>query len=175
MLTELEILDFLKESNAIEREYSEKALDDALLAWKYMMKREVLFEKDILELHRLLMQSLRPDIAGKYRTSAVSIGGQIKKYFGLEVIRSLMSDFINLMIESYKLETTNEKEVSCKNAHIFFENCHSFEDGNGRLGRMLYNWHRLKLGLPLHIIHEGTEQQSYYQWFVNNSDEKYTK
>ena len=175
MLTELEIRECLKESNAIEGVYSEKALEDAMSAWQYIMKRDVLFDKEILELHRILMQSLRPDIAGKYRTCSVWIGGQLKKYLGLEFIQCQMSDFINLMLESYKLETIEEKEIACKQAHVFFENCHPFEDGNGRLGRILYNWHRLKLGLPLHIIHEGDEQRSYYQWFANNSDEKNTK
>lgn len=166
MLTDTQVLDFLKESNAIENEHSEKALEDAISAWLFVMKRDVLFEKDVLELHQILMQSIRPDIAGKYRTCPVYIGGELKKYLGLELIQCQISDFINSMIASYKLETIEEKEAACKAAHIFFENIHPFEDGNGRAGRILYNWHRLKLGLPLHIIHTGTEQHLYYRWFV---------
>ena len=168
MLTDLEIREFLKESNAIENVYSEKALRDSLLAWEYIMRLEVLFERDILRLHQLLMQSLRPDIAGKYRTCSVWIGGQLKKYLGIELIQSQMSDFINLMIESYKLETTEEKEIACKQAHVFFENIHPFEDCNGRTGRILYNWHRLKLGLPIHIIYEKNKND-YYEWFEKDT------
>jgi len=37
--------------------------------------------------------------------------------------------------------------------------------GNGRVGRILYNIHRLLLGLPIHVIHEGKEQKEYYTWF----------
>ena len=50
-------------------------------------------------------------------------------------------------------------------AHAQFETIHPFLDGNGRIGRILYNVHRLSMGLPLHIIHVGEEQQEYYKWF----------
>lgn len=165
MLTDTQVLDFLKESNVIENEHSEKALEDAISAWAFVMKRDVLFEKDVLELHQILMQSIRPDIAGKYRTCDVWIGGNLKKYLGLELIQCQISDFINSMISSYTLETTEEKENACKEAHILFESIHPFEDGNGRVGRIIYNWHRLKLGLSLHIIHTGEETKQYMCWF----------
>ena len=42
---------------------------------------------------------------------------------------------------------------------------HPFEDGNGRVGRILMNLQMLKLKLPIMVIHEGREQQSYYRWF----------
>jgi len=57
------------------------------------------------------------------------------------------------------------KDECTKQCHVLFEKIHPFIDGNGRTGRMVYNWHRLKLGLPIHIIHEGKEQFKYYKWF----------
>ena len=168
MTTDLEIHDFLYESNLIENENSDIAYADAILAWKYVMSIDILSEKDILKIHELSMKNIRPDIAGNYRTCNVYIGGQLKVYRGLEFIKSQISDFINLMTSSYKLETIEEKEMACKKAHVLFENQHPFEDGNGRVGRIIYNWHRLKLGRPLHIIHVGEEQQAYMMWFSNN-------
>jgi len=48
--------------------------------------------------------------------------------------------------------------------HINFEKIHPFIDGNGRIGRMLLNWQRVKLGLPVLVIKES-EKQEYYKWF----------
>lgn len=159
-----EITEFLRESNAIEGVRSFVAQLDSKLAFKYALSVELLSAKDILEIHRLLMNSLRPDIAGQYRRCAVMIGDEIKKYRGAEFIESQLTDLTNDIIASFKLEDS-DREKACISAHVAFENIHPFEDGNGRVGRIIYNWHRLKLGLPLHIIHEGEEQNKYYEWF----------
>ncbi len=39
---------------------------------------------------------------------------------------------------------------------------------NIRLGRIIYNAHRVKLGLPIHIIKES-EKEEYYEWFNNET------
>ncbi len=39
------------------------------------------------------------------------------------------------------------------------------EQSNFVKGRILYNIHRLKLGLSIHIVHIGKEQTEYYKWF----------
>jgi hypothetical protein len=48
--------------------------------------------------------------------------------------------------------------------HVSFEHLHPFRDGNGRVGRILYNWQRLKLGLPIHVI-KYEDRWEYYNWF----------
>lgn len=159
-----EIETFLLESNAIEGEYSDSALEDAQDAWKYAISLELLNVGDFLRIHQLLMKRLRPDIAGKYRTCDVWIGGNKRKYFGQEVLESQLSEVAGMIMNSFRLEDSDRIDA-CKNTHVLFETVHPFEDGNGRTGRIIYNWHRLKLGLPLHIIHEGEEQQEYYKWF----------
>ena len=52
-----------------------------------------------------------------------------------------------------------------KRWHIQFEHIHPFEDGNGRVGRILMNFQLVKKGLPILVIHEGKEQREYYKWF----------
>lgn len=159
-----EILEFLSESNAIEKENSLIALEDATEAWDYAMSLDFLTTESILKIHQILMKRLRPDIAGGYRTCSVWIGGKLKRFLGRALLESLLTDNVNAITDSFRLDDS-EREKSCKDAHVQFENVHPFEDGNGRTGRIIYNWHRLKLGLPLHIIHAGKEQFEYYRWF----------
>ena len=95
-----------------------------------------------------------------------SIGGKIKEYRGEELLRSLLEDLVT-SINCPALKSWNDEVRGkiAKDTHIMFENIHPFEDSNGRTGRILYNIHRLNLGLPIHIIHEGDEQMEYYKWF----------
>ena len=58
---------------------------------------------------------------------------------------------------------------SIKKIHVEFEKIHPFEDGNGRVGRILMNFQRIRSCMSLLIIHEGREQYDYYKWFRKNS------
>jgi len=160
---------FLLESNAIEGEFSQEAFEDALDAWNYAETVELMQHSDIVQIHKRLMKRLNHRIAGNYRTCDVYIGGQCKPYHSADIFNLALIEMTNEMIASFKLLSDEEKEEACKNCHIMFEKIHPFEDGNGRVGRILYNWHRLQLGLPIHIIHVGEEQQSYYKWFRESS------
>ncbi len=154
------LTEFLKESNAIEREYSEQAYEDSLTAWSYLISVEQ-NELDGLSLsvikavHQLLLSNLRPDIAGKFRNCEVTVGNHnppanYKVPYKLKAL----------------LEFVPKTEEDIKRWHVDFENIHPFEDGNGRVGRLLMNWQRVKNNLPILVIHEGEEQMSYYGWFT---------
>lgn len=173
-----DVIEFLIESNAIEREYSKIGLFDAISAWDYAYRnrKDITFNR-ILDIHKNLMGRLRGDIAGQLRTCTVTIGGEIKEYRGEEVLKSMLQDFVDYMIVSKENDLKEkDKEKFTKDAHIMFENIHPFEDCNGRTGRILMNIHRLNLNLPIKIIHgwkEGEdelhpEQAEYYKWFKNN-------
>jgi len=154
---------FLRESNAIEGVYSNDALEDAISAWEFAYKNRNNITVDyILGIHKLLMSRLRPDIAGKIRDCDVFIGGERKFFISESLIKGdLMMKVCFEMIAKGNFD----KEDKAKQAHIAFEYIHPFEDGNGRVGRILYNIHRLNFGLDAHIIHEGEEQYEYYKWF----------
>ncbi|GAH64267.1 unnamed protein product, partial [marine sediment metagenome] len=67
--------EFLRESNAIEKENSEDAFQDALLAWEFAKKEnKSMSESFILQIHKKLMENLNPRIAGKFRDCEVSVG-----------------------------------------------------------------------------------------------------
>ena len=151
--TEKNLTEFLTESNAIEREYSDIAYDDAFNAWKYLIFFDNLTLIRILETHRILMSRLNERIAGRIRKVNVYIGGYIPpKPATLEKRMNTLLKFIPVTGAEIRLW------------HVMFEQTHPFEDGNGRIGRIVYNFQRVKNNLPIHIIHEK-DKHEYYDWF----------
>lgn len=152
---------FIRESNAIEREYSESAFEDACEAYKWAKENmnSIIDVKYILKIHEILMKRLNKRIAGKIRDVDVYVGD--KKMMSPEDLRFALRDWC---ISCYH----NAEDV--KQLHIWFEEIHPFQDGNGRTGRILMNIQRLKIGLPILVIHEGEDQQKYYQWFKENKN-----
>ncbi len=59
-----------------------------------------------------------------------------------------------------------ETNEDIKIAHVEFERIHPFEDGNGRVGRIVMNWQRLKAGLHVLVIRE-VDKLEYYKWFAD--------
>lgn len=166
---EKDIRKFLKESNYIEQEYSDEALEDAIEAWDYIFRdRKCITTKSILNVHAKLMRRLRPDIAGKIRTCAVYIGKEKKGFISVALLSEAVRGWIRICnIEKLKKATPRKREETVKGWHVLFEGIHPFEDGNGRVGRILYNYHRHRLGLPIHIIDEN-DRFEYYKWFLSS-------
>ena len=160
---EEDVMEFLRESNAIEGEYSLQALKDAEKAWKYAITVSTFTSKEILKVHNILSRKIMPKIAGKFRTCDVWIGGQHKRFIDSSLLKHQVDDALAEIVKSFTFK--GDKSLIALDCHVMFEDVHPFVDGNGRTGRILYNWHRLQLGLPLHIIHEGREQMEYYEWF----------
>ncbi len=170
-ITKAQIEEFLRESNAIENEHSEEAFEDALMAWKYATAVEKIDLLTIRNIHGFLMMRLRPDICGAWRRAPVRIGGEVKNSSIITIERELthVVTKMNWEIKGHLQDVWTKVDISkedfTKEVHVQFEEIHPFEDGNGRVGRILYNWHRIRVGLPIHVIHAGTEQMEYYKWF----------
>lgn len=169
-----QIIEFLDESNAIEGVTHPKALEYSLNAFNYaLVSFDKLNVETILTIHKTLIRDMNPKIAGKFRQCDVWIGGEKKPYISDKLLEAqieawikTIKDFITLVNSLVAIELKKEtKEFFAKLTHIEFEDIHPFEDGNGRVGRILFNVLRLKLGLPIMIIHTGEEQQNYYKWF----------
>ena len=165
--TNKEVMEFLQESNAIENVYDNLSLADAHDAWNYAFKFRTKLDFDrVLEIHRLLIHRQNPEIAGKLRNCAVRVGGEIKDFISYALLKeNLVNWFQGFKIDKKGIPKRDWGNVIQKN-HVAFENIHPFEDGNGRVGRILYNIQRYNTGLPIHIIHEGDEQEEYYLWFA---------
>ena len=157
------VVEMLSHSNRIESEYSKQALNDAKKAWNLAMTAEKMTVPYILEIQKTLLHRIEPECVG-FRTFPVRIGRQIKKFDSIETFERQLQMICDEMNKPpAKTEEENKKRAT--NCHISYEAVHPFPDGNGRSGRILYNWHRIRLGLPVHIIHEGDEQWLYYEWF----------
>lgn len=160
-----EVIEFLRESNAIEGVRDPKALDDALEAWQYAIENIGEFGYTYINnIHFELMNNLLYD-AGEFRKVNVQVGGRLCPMAGMihQLLIGWMSEFENdSLMEEGDLDA---KDAWSKSVHVNYEFIHPHIDGNGRTGRILYNIHRLLLGLPIHVIHEGREQSEYYKWF----------
>ena len=152
-----ELKKFLRESNYIENERSHKAHEDAYKAWRFLENFDELTVSRILEVHNVLMKRLNPRIAGRIRNCDVRVGYKVCPSY-LQV-----GELLDKWLERHSKAKTEEE---IRLAHVVFEGVHPFEDSNGRTGRIIMNWQRVKNGLPLLVIKES-EKQDYYKWFDN--------
>ncbi len=152
------VLQFLSESNAIEGVFDADSLLQAYCAWEYLRTQKTLSIGAILKIHKILMlhQPLAPNEKGYFRQAPVWIGG--KEAMMWPLVPQRMGELCVIMNEQ-----RTEEEI--KQDHIAYEYCHGFIDGNGRTGRMILNWQRIKNGFPILVIHQGEEQMDYYEWF----------
>ncbi len=150
-----DVIEFLRESNAIENVFDDDSLKQAIYAWDFLRREETLTHGVILKTHKILMlhQNLRPNERGYYRQCDVTIAGRL----GLDW------HHIHEAMEVWRMNAWLFPE-HWQQHHVRYEEIHPFVDGNGRTGRMFMNWQRTKKGLPVLII-KADERQAYYDWF----------
>ena len=147
--------EFLKESNAIEGVYDRDSFKQAIYAWEYLKKQGELTPNVILRTHQILMKNHLPGEAGHFRRCQVLVGGHEGEDW-----HSIPESIVRWC--SWAGKVFNWERI--KLGHVEFERIHPFIDGNGRVGRMLMNWQRLKVEIPVLVIREA-EKQAYYDWF----------
>lgn len=158
-------VEFLTESNAIERVYDGVSLQQAIYAWEYLKEQDTMSIGVVLKTHKILMlhQPLLPNEKGYLRDCDVYIGG--RKGFPPYLLRSALDGWVEKM--NMVAETKDGVELFYKDLHVEYETIHPFIDGNGRTGRMFMNWQRLKVGLEVEVIKEE-DKYDYYAWFPKN-------
>lgn len=192
MITEAELPEAVYNSNAIENstltmKETEKILMEMQLS-RNVSLREVfeaknlarvsgyaqkkaeknnLDEELILLLHRMLIENINDQIAGRFRKKGeyVRVGPHIApppEHIPL-MIAQTVQDF-DSGHENYFLEKIAK-------FHLEFEWVHPFIDGNGRMGRAIINFQLQKLGFPPVIIRDKGKQ-NYYRAFKEYGESK---
>ncbi len=113
-------------------------------------------EEFILELHHILMNSIRSD-AGLYRKHGVRIVGANVPTANYIKIPALMAGLVKEINKTSK-DSINHASV----IHSKFEQIHPFSDGNGRIGRLILVAMLLKENIAPAII-KKEKKQLYYK------------
>ena len=103
-----------------------------------------LTESDVRNLHRLVVQRSRPDVAGKYADLARYVRTETGRYEfpSPAEIPALMGDFAKW------LASAPDTPESAFTAHRRLVDIHPFNDGNGRAARLLMNLVLIRGGYP---------------------------
>ncbi len=115
----------------------------------------------ILDFHAMLLAGIRDDWAGRFRSGKewVRVGAHVgaNPDFVERLVGEVVADY-DKQDDGYFLD-----KVAW--FHAEFETIHPFNDGNGRLGRVLINQQLMTLGLPPVIIQNKSKHTSYYPAF----------
>lgn len=161
----------LLQSNLIEGEPGLGALSAAIDAWQYLLGQLRLDHEVVTKAHGILMEArdlehpLQPKYQGFYRNIPVYIGGHMGLHHTL-IRHDMEALFEKLNDRRHQLPVSDEARAGwAKRLHVEFERIHPFVDGNGRMGRMILNWHRIRIGLPVLVIN-ADDRAEYYKWFT---------
>lgn len=131
----------------IQRKRKPKTLLDleifnSLAALRFAFSRKMKWNiKSLKTLHALLFDRISPETAGKFKETNNVIYNEPTTDFGKvrKALRSLFHSFT-------KTKKTMYPPVVALEFHYRFEAIHPFDDGNGRIGRLLFNAYLLQAG-----------------------------
>lgn len=159
------ITKMLIESNAIEGVYDNQSLQDAKEAWKYLSRFETINTQLIKYTHAILMKHQDIDYRhkGNWRDVPVWIGSEKKNDPPL-IIEEKIKQLCKKMMSKRKLDPVK--------LHVEFEKIHPFIDGNGRMGRIIMNWHSIIRNGDKPITFTEAGRQTYYKIFQPKTEDK---
>jgi fido (protein-threonine AMPylation protein) len=124
----------------------------------------------IKKLHAMIIHNIDIENAGQYRKKKVSISGREKPVTSHEFIELALLE----IIENYytALKNGNNPFEEAVIFHHKFESIHPFLDGNGRVGREIFNFMLHKTGYPRFSVLKTT-REAYLKLLQLGDEEKY--
>lgn len=113
--------------------------------------------KFILELHKILMRDIDNDIAGKLRNVNVKIGESAFTPPSYKILKDEMKSFLKWYNRNKRLHPL----LLASLAHLRLVTMHPFEDGNGRISRLLMNFILVKNKCPMLNINYSDREEYY--------------
>jgi len=124
----------------------------------------------ILFLHKMLLENINNKISGRFRNGQEYV--RVGTHIGASPEK--IENLINELLITYSSDNARYFLDKIANFHLGFEAIHPFNDGNGRIGRILLNFQLLSLGFP-NIIVKNKEKVEYYTSFNEFNDNKSIK
>ncbi len=159
----------------VSKEYSLREVFEAknlARVYDYIRRKSMtlpLTNETILFLHNLLIGGIDDTIAGRYRSAGeyVRVGGHIAP--APEHIMRMVEE----LLHTYATDHSENILEKIARFHLQFEHIHPFNDGNGRIGRVLINFQLQQYGYPPVIIRDK-EKTIYYDTFKKFRQNKNT-
>lgn len=129
-------------------------------------KRQDLTERDILDIHSIILNKIDDTNKGKYRNVAVRLKGSETILPNPLKVPELMEEFVKWLQSS----NSDHPIKIALNAHFKLVSIHPFVDGNGRTARLLMNLLLMQEGYPPAIVRK--EDRSTY---INSLEKGQTK
>ncbi len=134
----------------------------------------------VLEMHKILLTDVRRDagVPGKFRTTQNAIGNRSTSFEDAKFVPTpprFIDDSISALMKFiHDTESEIPRLIRFALSHYQFECIHPFDDGNGRLGRLLVSLQlcsQAQLAAPLVYVSGFFEQhrESYYSLLYNVS------
>jgi len=131
---------------------------EAIASMERMAKEGRITESDILGLHAVILDKIKPEWAGFYRNGPVAITLAKHRPPNQKEVPERMKGVVALL--NKKVSGIKAIELAAEVHHqlVFI---HPFWDGNGRLARLLMNIKLMQAGFPPTILRKQ-ERKSYY-------------
>ncbi|MDP5076619.1 MAG: Fic family protein, partial [Nonlabens sp.] len=158
--TKMVIEDGLTVSGKSLREYFETVNHhDAIAHVESLVTPDyVLRERDILDVHELVLDRIDKDFSGRIRNAGVRISGANFVPPNARIVPELFEELIN-WVNDYSISMHPVLRAAV--FHHRFVWIHPFFDGNGRTVRLVYNLLLMKAGFPPAIILK-VDRKRYY-------------
>lgn len=132
-----------------------------------------LSEKEVKNIHALILKSIMDSEAGVYRKVPVyilNVDGSRHDFPQPYLVPKLMEDFFVFFDEN---KNKLHPVAMAANLHQKLVNIHPFVDGNGRTSRLVMNLFLIQNGYPLAIIDsETSKRKTYYNILSDYQNEK---